>query len=82
MNKKPTPSFREELLKALNEPKDLPQDTPRLALSVEEAARALAVGRTTVYALIREGQLHAIRICHRTVISITEINAFLDRCSK
>ncbi|MFJ2609823.1 helix-turn-helix domain-containing protein [Streptomyces sp. NPDC087425] len=48
-------------------------DTARLAevvdptlvlLTVEEAARRLQIGRTTCYALIREGELESIPIGH------------------
>lgn len=35
---------------------------PRLLLTVEEAAEVLAVGRTTVFHLIRSGQLATVQI--------------------
>lgn len=35
---------------------------PRLLLTVEEAAEVLAVGRTTVFHLIRSGELATVRI--------------------
>jgi len=35
---------------------------PALLLTVEEAARRLGLGRTTVYGLIRDGELHSVRI--------------------
>jgi excisionase family DNA binding protein len=35
---------------------------PRLLLTVEEAAEILAVGRTTVFHLIRTGQLATVQI--------------------
>jgi excisionase family DNA binding protein len=37
-------------------------DTGRLLLRPEEAARALGVGRTTVYELIRAGELRSVKI--------------------
>ena len=34
----------------------------RLLLTAEEAAEALSVGRTTLYALIKEGKLRSVHI--------------------
>jgi excisionase family DNA binding protein len=36
-------------------------DEARL-LTVEEAARRLSLGRTTVYALLRDGQIRSVRV--------------------
>lgn len=35
---------------------------PTALLTVEEAARSLGLGRTTVFGLIRAGELHSVRI--------------------
>jgi excisionase family DNA binding protein len=48
-------------------------------LTVSEAGQALAVGRTTVYELIRSGQLEVIRIGRSTRIPVDAIAAFVDR---
>jgi excisionase family DNA binding protein len=48
-------------------------------LTVSEAGRALAVGRTTVYELIRNGELEVIRIGRSTRIPVDAIRAFVDR---
>lgn len=50
-----------------------------LALSVEDAARTLGIGRTLAFDLIRGGQLQAIRIKGRTVITVAECVRFLAR---
>ena len=50
-----------------------------LALGVEDAARALGIGRTLAFALIREGQLQAIRIGGRTLVTIAECERLLAR---
>ncbi|OHV44899.1 helix-turn-helix domain-containing protein [Pseudofrankia sp. BMG5.36] len=39
-----------------------PPPTPKLLLTVEEAADALGIGRTTTFALIRQGALASVRI--------------------
>jgi excisionase family DNA binding protein len=43
-------------------------ETPRLAYSPDEAARALGVGRTTIYDLMSRGALKRAKIGARTVI--------------
>jgi len=50
-----------------------------LALSVEEAAAALGIGRTMVFYLLRDGKLRAIKIGKRTLIPVREIESFLAR---
>jgi excisionase family DNA binding protein len=53
-------------------------EPPRLLLTAEEAAQVLGVGRTTVYGLLRTGQLDSVRIgsarrcrCRRSRSSLT-----------
>ena len=50
-----------------------------LAYSINDAATALGVGRTTVFRLIREQKLSVVRVGTRTLITATELAAFLDR---
>lgn len=42
-------------------------------LTVEEAAKALRVGRSTVYAMIRSGELHPARNPRRVLIPASEV---------
>ncbi len=56
----------------------LAQDVERQGLRVEEAARALGCGRTTVFKLIREGRLRAVKLGTRTVIPRSEIGRLLN----
>jgi excisionase family DNA binding protein len=48
-----------------------------LTYSVEEAAAALGVGRTTIYLMLREGQLRRCKIRGRTKIERAEITRLL-----
>ncbi len=48
-----------------------------LTLSVEEAAAALGVGRTTLYGAIRNGSFPALRIGGRVVVSRIAIERLL-----
>jgi excisionase family DNA binding protein len=38
------------------------RDDPRIVLTVEEAAERLGIGRTTMYALIRSGDVESVTI--------------------
>ena len=58
----------------------LPEREPHpLAYCVEDAALALGVGRTLIFRLIKEGQLQALLIGRRTLISVQELDSFLVR---
>lgn len=50
-----------------------------VAHSVEDAAKALGIGRTLAYRLIRDGQLLAVRCGRRTLVPVTECEAFIVR---
>jgi excisionase family DNA binding protein len=51
----------------------------RLRLTTEEAADVLRVGRTTVYALIKEGQLRPVHIGRSCRISHAELERYVSR---
>ena len=48
-------------------------------LGVEEAARCLGVGRTTVFELLRLGRLKSVRIGRRRLIPREELEVFARR---
>src|SRR3954466_15618264 len=50
-----------------------------LLLTLEEAARVLRVGRTTVYALMKAGDLHPIHIGRSCRLSRAELERFVGR---
>jgi excisionase family DNA binding protein len=53
-------------------------ESPRLALTPEEAAEAIGVGRTTIYELLAGGKIASIRVGRRRVVPVRSIEAFLD----
>jgi excisionase family DNA binding protein len=54
---------------------------PRV-LRVEEAARALGIGRSLVYDLIRTGRLRSLKVGSRRLIPITAIDEVISELSK
>lgn len=63
---------------AKNKSKPLPQ-VALVSYSVEDAARALGIGRSLAFRMIREGQLVAVKIGRRTLVPVKECEAFLAR---
>jgi excisionase family DNA binding protein len=51
---------------------------PPLAASINETAKALSLGRTTIYALIREGRLETIKLGRRTLVKTESIRRLLE----
>lgn len=52
---------------------------PRLALSIPDAADAIAVSARTVEELIRMGELRCARIGRRIVVPVAELDRYLTR---
>lgn len=44
-----------------------------IATSVNDAAKALGIGRTSIYRLIREGRLETVKLGRRTLIRTESI---------
>ena len=53
-----------------------PQPIPPVLLTVADAARALAIGRTTMYELIRDGSIPVMHIGRSTRVPVDAIRAF------
>lgn len=49
-----------------------------LATSVKGAAQTLSLGRTSIYALIKEGRLETVKLGRRTLIKTASIRALLS----
>lgn len=52
------------------------QPIPPVLLTVADAARALAIGRTTMYELIRDGSIAVIHIGRSTRVPVDAVRAF------
>lgn len=49
-----------------------------IALSINDTAKALSLGRTSIYALIREGRLEAIKLGRRTLIKAESLRRLVE----
>jgi excisionase family DNA binding protein len=60
-------------------PRPTTPPTPRLLLTVEQAAQALDIGRTTMFALIKTGEVHSVTVGRLRRVPHDEIQAYTDR---
>ena len=49
----------------------------RLAYSINETARTLSMGRTSIYAMIADGRLEAFKLGRRTLIRAESIKRLI-----
>lgn len=50
----------------------------QLAYSINETAKALSLGRTSVYALIANGRLDAFKLGRRTLVKAASVRRLID----
>jgi excisionase family DNA binding protein len=50
----------------------------KLALSPDEARKALGLGRTTIYNLLTSGKLRAVKVNRRLIVPVSEIERSLS----
>ena len=49
--------------------------------SVKDAAKALSLGRTSIYALLNQGRLEKVKLGRRTLITVASIRALVADAS-
>ena len=50
-----------------------------LAVSIKDAAKALGLGRTSIYAMIADGRLEAFKIGRRTLVRVESITRLVAK---
>jgi len=53
--------------------------TPRVLLTVEEAAHALSLGRTYTYDLVMRREIASIKIGRKRLVPVTALQEFINR---
>jgi excisionase family DNA binding protein len=61
---------------AIPEPRPAPE---RVLLTVEEAAEQLGIGRTTMFALIKEGAIESVQIGRLRRVPVAAVQAYAAR---
>lgn len=51
----------------------------KLAYTVEEGRRALGIGRTSFYSLIKAGELESFKLCGRTLVAADSLTSLIFR---
>jgi excisionase family DNA binding protein len=54
----------------------------KLAYSIREACGLLSIGRTTLYTLIGQGDLTALKVGRRTLIPAQSLDAFVEAVTR
>ena len=52
--------------------------TERVALSVEEAAGRLGVGRSLIWKMVNQGTIRTVRAGHRVLVPVSAVEEFLS----
>ncbi len=55
---------------------------PRVMLSVEQAAKCLSVGRSTMYELINSGEIESVHIGRLHRVPADCLHEFVERCRR
>src|SRR5690606_19614993 len=50
-----------------------------ILISVNDAARTLSLGRTSIYALIKQGELETVKIGTRTLIRVASVRKLVEK---
>lgn len=56
-----------------------PEQTSPFALAIADVSRRTGIGRTTLFNLIRDGRLRAVKVGSRTLIRVEDLTEFLAR---
>lgn len=55
-----------------------PQNIPKLALSIEEVATCLGIGKTKAYELVNSGEIPSIALGQKRIVPMDALRKFLE----
>ena len=53
-------------------------NTP-LAMSPQDAARAIGISRSSLYRLMKQGRIRSVKLGRRTLVPTSELSALIDK---
>ena len=53
-------------------------NTP-LAMSPQDAARAIGISRSSLYRLMKQGRIRTVKLGRRTLVPTSELSALIDK---
>lgn len=68
--------------KEVNRPSSPPSTSEKLTYGIKEAGVVLGVGRTFLYALIKDGTLPVVKLKRRTLIPVQALQILLDKLQR
>ncbi len=67
------------LILAIRAELDTVRDSPDRLLSIDEAAKALGIGRTALYAELLSGELWSVKVGRRRLVPASAIGRYIDK---
>ena len=59
-----------------------PQQLPPLALGIDDAAVAIGVARSALYAIVARGEIESFKLGRRRLILAKNLDAYINRVAK
>ena len=59
----------------------LKKQIPKVAFSIAEVCESLSLGRTTVFGLVKSGDLSVVRVGRRTLVPAEALQQFVQRAA-
>ncbi|NNA76991.1 helix-turn-helix domain-containing protein [Pseudomonas lactis] len=58
------------------------QQTPALALGIDEAARVIGVARSMIYEIVARGEIESFKLGRRRLILVKNLDAYINKVAK
>ena len=58
------------------------QQTPALALGIDEAARVIGVARSMIYEIVARGEIESFKLGRRRLILVKNLNEYINKVAR